>query len=583
MSGNVFINYRRDDSAGWAGRLHDRLVRTLPARRVFIDVDDIPPGEDFAGLLDAQVAQCDVFLAVIGPRWLNSADAGGHRRIDNPSDFVRIEIASALRRSNVHVIPVLVDGAAVPNAAELPEDLRPLVERNALQIRGEHFHRDSERLVATVSRRLPLRVRRHRLLRTLYAATAVGVVAALLVAAIHAGRLPAAFGVETLIRPSAREWATLTYVDKTNPALLVDFVRRHPDTPEGREAKLWMQYISARAWSKVKDSDDRREIADFLSTFRDSDEAQAAAQRLAGMPPAPSHGPGEQQPLSRFADCPDCPEMIVIPAGTLLMGSLDTEWTAVQDRHEGPRQAVQVAEAFAVGRFEVTVGQYRQFVEATGHQTGNECIGILDPASPSKVWDDILGRNFRTPGFEQADDHPVVCISWDDAIAYLRWLSDRTGADYRLPTEAEWEYVARAGSPDSYTYGDDESRLCQYGNGADRALDPTWNANRWCADGVRIGTARVGAYRPNAFGLMDVHGNVHEWVADCYHGSYEHMPAATRATAAAWAEPNCAVRVIRGGCWAYPPAQLRSARREAWEPFKRSYCVGFRVARTLAP
>jgi formylglycine-generating enzyme required for sulfatase activity len=168
-------------------------------------------------------------------------------------------------------------------------------------------------------------------------------------------------------------------------------------------------------------------------------------------------------------------------------------------------------------------------------------------------------------------------------MAYLRWLSDRTGADYRLPTEAEWEYVARAGNQDSYTFGDDESRLCQYGNGADRALDATWYANRWCADGVRVSTARVGAYRPNAFGLMDTHGNVHEWVADCYHDGYANMPATTRATGAAWVAPNCPTRVIRGGCWAYHHSQLRSARREAWEQFKRSYCVGFRVARTLVP
>lgn len=582
MSGNVFINYRRDDSSGWAGRLHDRLVRTLPARRVFIDVDDIPPGEDFASLLDAQVAQCDVFLAVIGPRWLHSPDAGGHRRIDNPSDFVRIEIASALRRNSVHVIPVLVDGASVPSAGDLPEDIRPLVERNALPIRGEYFHRDSDRLVATVCKRLPLRVRRHRLLRALSAAAAVMLAAAVPVAALYSGRLPSAFGLEALIRPSAREWRMLTYVDKTNPALLTDFVRRHPDSPEGREARLWMQYLSSRAWSKVKDSDDRRELADFLATFRDSDEAKAAAQRLAELPP-PAGSPAGGQPLARFADCPDCPEMIMIPAGSLLMGSLDSEWTTAQDRHEGPRQTVRIAAAFAVGRFEVTVGQYRQFVAATGHQTGNECIGIIDPASPAKVWDDIPGRDFLSPGFAQADDHPVVCVSWHDAMAYLRWLSERTGADYRLPTEAEWEYVARAGKQDAYAFGDDESRLCQYGNGADRGMDATWDANRWCADGVRVGTARVGAYRPNAFGLMDTHGNVHEWVADCYHDAYTDMPASTRASGAAWAAPDCATRVIRGGCWAYPPAQLRSARREAWEPFKRSYCVGFRVARTLTP
>ncbi|QID17438.1 SUMF1/EgtB/PvdO family nonheme iron enzyme [Nitrogeniibacter mangrovi] len=582
-SGNVFINYRRDDSAGWAGRLHDRLARVLPSRRVFIDVEGIEGGEAFARLLDAQVARCDVFLALIGSHWLDLADADGRRRIDDPNDFVRIEIASALRRDGVYVIPVLVDEAPVPNAEALPEDLRPLVEHNAVEISRENFDRDADRLIATIRRRLPFTVRHHRLVRALWATSVLCLVGAATVAAIYFGRVPTAFGLENLVRPSAREWRTLTYVDKTNPALLRAFIGRHPGTPEGDEAGMWMHYISARAWSKIQDTSDRRPISDFLSRFGDSAEADAAKRRLAELPPPREHGPGEAAPLSRFADCPDCPEMVAIPTGHLLMGSLDTEWTAPEDRYEGPRQAVTIARPFAVGRFEVTVGQFRQFVEATGRQMGFECIGIITPGAPAKVWDAIPGRDFRHPGFAQTDAHPVVCVNWDDAVAYTQWLSKQTGATYRLPTEAEWEYVARAGSQDSYTYGDDESRLCQYGNGADRGMDDTWNANRWCADGTAIGTARVGSYRPNAFGLMDTHGNVHEWVADCYHEGYAGMPEATRASGAAWITPNCATRVIRGGCWAYPPTQLRSARREAWEPYKRSYCVGFRVARELGP
>ena len=150
MSGNVFINYRRDDSAGWAGRLHDRLVRTLPARRVFIDVDDIPPGEDFAGLLDAQVAQCDVFLAVIGPRWLGITDAQGRRRLDDPEDMVRIEVESALQRGK-QVIPVLVQGAAMPADEALPAALAPLAFRIASPLRPDpDFRADLLGLVAAL-------------------------------------------------------------------------------------------------------------------------------------------------------------------------------------------------------------------------------------------------------------------------------------------------------------------------------------------------------------------------------------------------------------------------------------------------
>ncbi|MCZ4305893.1 SUMF1/EgtB/PvdO family nonheme iron enzyme [Zoogloeaceae bacterium G21618-S1] len=583
MSGNIFINYRRDDSAGWAGRLHDRLVRVLPRRHVFIDVTGIEGGEAFARLLDAEVAKCDVFLAIIGPDWLAPEASSDRRRIDDPNDFVRIEIASALRRDGVHVIPVLVDGASVPNADDLPDDVRALVERNAVEVSREHFDRDADRLIATIRRHLPFTVRNQGPLRRALAAGALAAAGAATLAALYTGTLPSAFGLEALVRPSAREWGALTYGDKTNPAYLTDFITRHTGSPEADEAGMWMKYISARAWSKIKDTTDRRPLSDFLSVFRDSAEAPTAAQRLAELPASPQSGPQGNAALSRFADCEDCPEMVVIPAGQFLMGSLDTEWTVVEDRHEGPRQQVQIAHKFAVGRFEVTVGQFRQFVKETGHAIGFECIGVINPDAPAKVWDAIPGRDFQTPGFPQTDDHPVVCINWDDATAYANWLSKKAGASYRLPTEAEWEYLARAGSQESYAFGDDEGRLCQYGNGADRGLGDTWNANRWCADGTTMGTARVGAYRPNAFGLMDTHGNVHEWVADCYHEGYAGMPDETRRTGAAWVNPNCATRVIRGGCWAYPPTQLRSARREAWEPYKRSYCVGFRVARELAP
>ena len=227
MRGNVFINYRREDSAGWTGRLHDRMACELPARRIFIDVDNIEPGENFAHKLDEQVAQCDVFLPVIGPRWLAVSDEGGNRRIDNPADFVRIEIASAIRRDNVHIIPVLVDGARMPSENDLPDELRSLVQRNALEISGKRFHRDAQHLVEAVKASLPWRVRHFRGLRRAAAASVLLAAAAVLIAAIASGALPNAFGLEKWIRPSAAEWARFTYVDKTNPALLYDFRRRH--------------------------------------------------------------------------------------------------------------------------------------------------------------------------------------------------------------------------------------------------------------------------------------------------------------------------------------------------------------------
>jgi TIR domain len=153
MAAKIFINYRRDDSIGTAGRLHDRLAQRFGRKNLFMDVDHIPAGVDFVNYLNIQVAQCDVFLAIIGPNWLHARDESGGRRIDNPDDFVAIEIAAALAR-DIPVIPVLIDGARMPKATELPEALKSFVRRNAVEVRNSQFGRDAEALVAKVRQTL---------------------------------------------------------------------------------------------------------------------------------------------------------------------------------------------------------------------------------------------------------------------------------------------------------------------------------------------------------------------------------------------------------------------------------------------
>ena len=153
MADKIFINYRRDDSAGTAGRLHDRFVQTFGRKNLFMDVDHIPAGVDFVDYLRSQVAACDVFLAVIGPNWLDAKDDSGRRRFDNPDDFVTIEIAAALAR-NIRVIPVLVDGARTPKADKLPDSVKPLARRNAVEVRNTHFGRDAEALANKVAEAL---------------------------------------------------------------------------------------------------------------------------------------------------------------------------------------------------------------------------------------------------------------------------------------------------------------------------------------------------------------------------------------------------------------------------------------------
>jgi TIR domain len=153
MSGQIFISYRRDDTSASAGRLYDRLSNYFPSNRIFIDVDNIAPGVDFVEAIEKSVASCDLLISVIGKNWLTSSDDEGKRRLDNPEDFVRLEIGTALRR-NIRVIPVLVEGALMPRSIELPDDLKFLARRNAFEISHNRFGSDSERLVAAIRQAL---------------------------------------------------------------------------------------------------------------------------------------------------------------------------------------------------------------------------------------------------------------------------------------------------------------------------------------------------------------------------------------------------------------------------------------------
>ena len=151
MVAKVFISYRRDDSAGYAGRVHDRLAQEFGPDLLFMDVDSISLGVNFVKVLHDEVAKCDVLLAVIGANWLNASDEDGHRRLDNPHDFVRVEIAAALQR-DIPVIPILLDGARIPKGNQLPAELADLVVRNGLEVRHASFHSDMDRLIRSLKK-----------------------------------------------------------------------------------------------------------------------------------------------------------------------------------------------------------------------------------------------------------------------------------------------------------------------------------------------------------------------------------------------------------------------------------------------
>ena len=228
---------------------------------------------------------------------------------------------------------------------------------------------------------------------------------------------------------------------------------------------------------------------------------------------------------------------------------------------EGPQHDVRIAKPFAVGEFQVTVDEFKAFVAATAYDAGSTCY-----AWNGKSWEPQSGRSWRDPGFAQTGSHPAACLNWNDAQAYAKWLSGKTGRAYRLPSEAEWEYAARGqtqpGNYPRYFFGDSEADFCKYGNGADQtAQKQIPGAKDWtvlpCSDGYAY-TSPVGSFRPNAFGLFDMHGNVWQWVEDCYHDTFVGAPTNGKA----WTDGKCETRVLRGGSWNNDPGDLRAADRD---------------------
>lgn len=274
-----------------------------------------------------------------------------------------------------------------------------------------------------------------------------------------------------------------------------------------------------------------------------------------------------------FADCARCPRMVEVPAGSFVMGSELGE----EGRPEGPVHEVQILRPFSMARTETTVAQFRHFVESTAYKPTDRCRTYVEGE-----WTYSDHHNWKSPGegVDYTDDSPVVCVSWHDATAYAAWLGKITGKPYRLPSEAEWEYAAGAGTSARYFWGDDPEAGCRYANMYDRSgkerFEFRWRA-ALCEDGW--GTlAPVASLEGNAFGLHDMLGNVWEWTADCYSAPYpprsdEQIPFQTQG--------QCERRVARGGSWITRPARHRLAFRGRDPESSAMSYFGFRVARDL--
>jgi formylglycine-generating enzyme required for sulfatase activity len=437
---DIFISYRRDDTAGWAGRLAADMRREFPKCEVFQDIASIEIGEDFVEPMRRSLASCAAVIIMIGPRWLKIADERGRRRLDDPEDWVRLEVIESLQRAGLRIMPVLVGNATMPKAADLPAPLKPLATINAHEITDKRWEYDVSQLVAAL-----------------------------------------------------KKIKSLGSVSKRAPA-------RSKPTPTAK----------ARASKSV------------------------GARRA------------ELKPGTVFRDAPDAPEMVVIPAGSFLMGSAKD--AKLRAPNEWPQHQVTISRPFAVGKYEVTFDEWDACVVAGGHQ--------YQPANEG--W----GRGRR----------PVIHVSWDDAQAYVKWLSKKTGHGYRLLSEAEWEYSARAGTTTCYPWGEEP--------GINRAN--FWESgSQWSSQ-----TAPVGSFEPNHFGLYDMIGNVWEWVQDYWNQNYQYFKVKGGLTdGSPWLGRDQHqlgnMRVVRGGSWSGPADYTRVAIRDSNRHDYRSYNLGFRVARTL--
>lgn len=662
----IFISYRREDSQYQADRLYEALKQYVidPKRDIFIDVDNIPVGVDFVDHLESQVAQCDILLAIIGPGWLTAKNAAtGMRRLDDPKDFVRIEIAAALLRG-IPVAPVLLDGTPFPAEYELPDDLKPLVRRNGADVRRVSFDVDVRRLihgiglgrvthdqnpqstvgdtrianaatseVASATGRMASAPQTHAAIpRIIVLAGVFLVLAGALLWLANPGdwrRVTAqAPGVESSSRPPATldpdrgiwmeasdsgaaqalrpgatqllgECGTVTAIIyfESREAILHQFAQSILDTairktfdcsidsveidayPDrgGSEAEVQnLAELRAKTIAAVftgvgiEERKIKRSVGDLarVSVNVSSLTSTPAKVTLLLSPVAKSASISEsavgaaissaiEHDISAgkvFNDCKECPQMVAIPSGTFTMGSPETE--VGRDYDEGPQRSVSIP-AFAAGRYEVTVAEW------------NACVAA--------------GSCPSLPGYLSEDGvQPAASITWMDASAYTRWLSQRTGHHYRLLTESEWEFAARANSATTYSWGSDPESGCSYANGADSTVlmeDRDWTSALPCSDGVGGRTAKVGSYQPNGFGLYDMHGNVAEMVQDCYARDYsERQPSDGRA----FLPLVCPSHVARGGGYSASQRGLRSADR--WQIFNDSGgggVIGFRVARSV--
>lgn len=616
MAGSIFINYRRGESLKDAQHLATLLEKHFRGRKIFLDVHGIDGGEHWLHTLERQVAQSDAMVSLISPGWADLKDEEGNRRLDNPNDFVRFEIVQALVRE-IPILPVLVDGAKMPRNTQLPENLMELPRFQALPLRTESVTQDA----ATIAARLRSLLAKRRAPGVPHWIVGTAAAAALLIG-VAVG--PFALGLAGIQMPgmslpaaiqeriaTAESKLTKALRDSEDAAAKLDKAMRDRDQAQGALAAAEARFADLQKQRDASSGDitrNRAEIERLNAALTVAQRELTAAQRertqsktdldaantkIADLQKQLTASAQATEEANRkladrsnesallafkesFRDltaegqpCPMCPELLVAPKGTFTLGSPDKEpeRESLEKGWESPQVKVTIAQPFAVGKFAVTRGEFAAFVKDSGYKMADGC-SVPDGGG----WKVRPELSWQSPGFTQDERHPAVCVSWDEAKAYVAWLSRKTGKPYRLLSDAEREYIARAGTTTPFWWGTTIS----------------WQQAAYYSDAVyqgggtkgsaRTGTVLVDSFTANPWGFFSVHGNVWEWVQDCWNRSLQGIP--TNGTARATGD-DCTKHVIRGGAWLSSPRYLRSASRIWAGTTFKGHGQGFRVARSL--
>ncbi len=562
QKGRIFISYRRADSAGYAGRIYDRLVGHFGEDAIFMDVDTIEGGVDFIKVLEDAVQSCDLLIALIGRQWLSIKDKDGKRRLDSPEDFVRIEIATALKR-NIRVIPVLVDGVDMPQPTDLPENLKALARRNALQVNHHSFNPDVYRLIehsesalneaeeSRVMKAQALQVEREKVAKD--AIEKAQLEAEELARQKAIKEKAAREAAEKAKRENARRQAVRKATVREALLKMFPFLRTLGIIGiiifllwGGSLAipKFIARIPTAQA-SEILPSNTKIVVTKTLVSPAKTVRPSATSTNI--QTPVPTTLPSEIKDAKGV-------QMVLVPEGKFVMGTSNKDFTYYLDVDQNPAHSV-FLDTFYIDKYEVTNSLYKICVDA------GVCTKPHNRSSNNRP---------QYYGNSEFDNYPVIYVDWNQAKAYCEWR----GA--KLPTEAEWEKAARGTDERYYSWASNTNNVA---NLTDVSL--------WTGDTTEVGNYPSGK---SPYGAYDMIGNVWEWVDDWYKSDYYSTLGDKAVNPKGPSEGDS--KVLRGSSWtpclhvgggACVESSASTFNRHRDYPSRFYYDVGFRCAKDVTP